>query len=81
VLVAAVIMYPASDPEQRRVEPAVVGEAVRARYGPDPPGEIARWLARRTGPSAHDRRHGAQACDGTCIPDRRRPTFVNDVAA
>jgi hypothetical protein len=58
-LVATVIGYLAAHPDRRHVDQAVVAEAVHGQYGAGPPDDIARWLARRTPPRAHNRRHGA----------------------
>jgi hypothetical protein len=60
-VVAAVVVYLAAHPGRRRVEQAVIGEALREEYGEDVPGEIADWLARHPSLAAHPRRHGAPA--------------------
>ncbi|HYB26440.1 MAG TPA: hypothetical protein VEF89_07500 [Solirubrobacteraceae bacterium] len=58
-VVSAVIVYLAAHPERRRVEPAVIGEALREAYGQHIPGEIANWLAREHGPVPRHRHPGA----------------------
>jgi hypothetical protein len=65
-VVAAVIVYLAAHPERRRVEQAVIGEALREEYGEGVPEEIAEWLARQPSVTAHPRHHGVPA-------PRRRP--------
>ena len=60
-VVSAVIVYLAIHPDRRRVEHAVIGEALNEQYGEALPGEIAAWLARQPSPAAHRRHHGARA--------------------
>lgn len=59
-VVSAVIVYLAAHPERRRVEQAVIGEALREEYGEDMPDEIEDWLARQPSLTAHPRHHGAR---------------------
>jgi hypothetical protein len=60
-VISAVIVYLAARPDRRRVEQAVVGEALREEYGEEVPGEIAAWLARQPSLAAHLRPHGTEA--------------------
>ncbi len=60
-VVSAVILYLAGHPDKRRLEPAVIGEALREEYGAHPPLAITSWLAREPHVTAHTRRHGAPA--------------------
>jgi hypothetical protein len=60
-VVSAIIVYLAAHPDRRRVEQAVIGEALREQYGEHVPEEIANWLARQPGLAAHVRQHGAPA--------------------
>ncbi|HUA47040.1 MAG TPA: hypothetical protein VMA77_17535 [Solirubrobacteraceae bacterium] len=60
-VVSAVIVYLAAHPERRRVEPAVIGEALREEYGHQIPDEIASWVARGDGPVPRHRHPGAAA--------------------
>jgi hypothetical protein len=60
-VVSAVTVYLAAHPDRRRVEQAVIGEALGEEYGEDLPEEIAAWLAREPSLSAHPRHHGAPA--------------------
>lgn len=59
-VVSAVIIYLAAHPDRRRVEQAVIREALDEQYGEALPGEIAAWLARQPSPAAHPRHHGAR---------------------
>lgn len=59
-VLSAVIVYLAVRPERRRVEQAVVGEALGEEYGEELPDEIAEWPARQASPAAELRRHGAR---------------------
>ncbi len=58
---SAVIVFLAAHPDRRRIEQAVIGEALREEYGDSKPDWIADWLARRDGPAARVRAHGADA--------------------
>jgi hypothetical protein len=60
-LVAAVIVHLAGHPERRRLEQAVIGEALRDAYAADVPAEITTWLAAHPSPAPHTRHHGAPA--------------------
>ena len=60
-VVSAVIVYLAAHPEGRRVEQAVISEALREEYGERVPDEITEWLATQPGLTAHTRHHGARA--------------------
>ena len=60
-VLSAVIVYLAAHPERRRVEQAVIGEALREEYGEDLPDEIAEWLTGEPGLAALLRHHGAPA--------------------
>jgi hypothetical protein len=60
-IVSAAVLYLAAHVERRRVEEAVIGEALHERYGAEMPVEIAGWLARRPTPALSARRHGARA--------------------
>jgi hypothetical protein len=60
-VVSAVTVYLAARPDRRRVEQAVIGEALHERYGEDVPVQIAEWLRRQPSRSARARRHGAPA--------------------
>ena len=60
-VVSAVIVYLAAHPEGRRVEQAVISEALREEYGERVPDEIAEWLATQPALTAHIRHHGARA--------------------
>ncbi len=60
-VVAALIVYLALHPEKRRVEQALVGEALREEYGAHLPDAITTWLARQPPVTAHARQHGAPA--------------------
>jgi hypothetical protein len=58
-VVAAAVAYLAAHPERRRVERAVIGEALREEFPEDLPPELAEWLARRAPAAPHQRGHGA----------------------
>jgi len=58
-VVGAVIVYLAAHPERRRVESAVIGEALREEYGECLPQEIAAWLVGQPSIMGHFRSHGA----------------------
>jgi hypothetical protein len=60
-VVSAVIVYLAAHPDRRRVEQAVIGEALRERYGRNVPADLSEWLAGQPRPAAAPRRHGARA--------------------
>jgi len=60
-IVSAAVIYLASHPERRRVEQAVVGEALREEYRGDLPPEIDDWLARQPVAAPRQRPHGAPA--------------------
>jgi hypothetical protein len=60
-VLSAVIVYLAAHPDHRRVEPAVIGEALRDEYGAQMPHEIANWLTRGEGPEPRRRHPGAPA--------------------
>ncbi len=60
-VVSAVIVYLAARPDRRRVEQAVITEALREEYGEEVPEEIAAWLARQPSLAAHLRPHGPAA--------------------
>jgi len=59
-VLSAVIVYLAAHPERRRVEQAVIGEALGEEYGEEVPDEIADWLSRGPDLTAHPRHHGAR---------------------
>jgi hypothetical protein len=60
-VVSVVIVYLAAHSDRRRVEQAVIGEALHEQYGDIVPEDIAAWLARQPSPAAHRRHHGARA--------------------
>jgi hypothetical protein len=60
-VVSALIVYLAVHPEKRRVEQALIGEALREEYGAHLPHAISTWLARQPPHAAHARHHGAPA--------------------
>ena len=60
-VVSAIIVYLAAHPDRRRVEQAVIGEALHQEYGEDTPEEVAHWLAGQPSLTAHVRQHGARA--------------------
>jgi hypothetical protein len=60
-LVSVVIVYLAAHPERRRVEQAVIVEAIHEAYGTNVPAELADCLARGPGLEPHPRHHGSPA--------------------
>jgi hypothetical protein len=59
-VVSAAVVYLATYPDSRRVEQAVIGEALREEYGDRLPQEIADWLAGQPSLTARLRPHGAR---------------------
>jgi len=59
-VVVAVVVYLAAHPERRRVEQAVIGEALREEYGDRVPDEVVDWLATQPSITPHPRHHGAR---------------------